>query len=104
MDGERLLFPPPRETIQERFVEFHSRNPHVFERFTAAARDLKRLGRRRYGAKAIYEHMRFHLALATDGDEFKLNNVWTSRYARLLVETFPGEFDGFLEMRRLQRE
>jgi hypothetical protein len=46
--------------------------------------------------------MRWHMGLATAGDEYKLNNVWTSRYARLLVATYPGEFDGFLELRRLK--
>ena len=91
-------------TIQERFERFHRENPQVFVAFAEAARQLKARGRTRYGAKAIYEHMRFHMALPTAGEEWKLNNSYTSRYARLLLSEFPGEFDEFLELRKLQSE
>jgi hypothetical protein len=104
---QRTLFddpPPPPGGLQARFLAFHAANPHVFARFADAARRLKRQGRRRFGAKAIVEEMRWHTGVATEGDPYKLNNVWTSRYVRLLVSAYPGEFDGFLELRRLRAE
>lgn len=92
------------KTIQQRFLEFHHSNPHVFAAFVEAARALRRQGREHYGAKAIYEYMRYHMALPTAGEEWRLNNSYTSRYARLLLESYPGEFDQFLEVRRLKAE
>ena len=94
---------PPR-TLSERFLAFHGANPQVFVIFARAARALKAGGRARYGAKAIVEHMRFHVPLGTVGEPWKLNNSYVSRYARLLLETFPGEFDDFLELRALKSE
>lgn len=99
-----LPFDAPTDPIQVRFELFHTSNPHIFEAFYAAALDLKRQGRKRYGAKAIYEHMRFHQGLSTSGGDFKLDNNFTSRYARLLLTTYPGEFDDFLELRKLKTE
>lgn len=102
--GELFDAPAPEPTLQERFEAWLALNGHVFEAFLAAARDLKARGRKRFGAKAIYEHLRWNLSLATEGDEFKLNNNWTSRLARRLLQCHPEEFQGFLELRRLQTE
>ena len=105
-DPERLAATadPQEGTIQSRFLAFHAANPHVYEAFRRAALALRDRGRRRYGAKAIYETMRYMMALQTEGDEFKLNNDYTSRYARMLLERHPEEFEGFLELRRLRRD
>jgi len=102
MEQRDLPFAP--RTIQERFEAFHRANPAVFSAFRRAALDLKARGRRRFGAKAIWEHMRWHMALETGGADFKLDNSFTSRYARLLLERHPEEFEGFLELRALQSE
>ncbi len=95
------LFDAPK-TLQQRFLEFHRANPHVFEAFARAARSLKEGGRQRYGAKCIVERMRFHSGIVTEGGPFKLNNSFVSRLARLLLQEFPGEFDAFLELRALK--
>lgn len=104
MADQPTLFDHSPGTLQGRFERFHRENPQVFEVFVKAARSLKASGRKRYGAKAIVEHMRFHVPLGTVGEPWKLNNSFTSRYARLLVETYPDEFADFVEMRTLKTE
>jgi hypothetical protein len=95
-----------RRTIDARFREFHAANPDVFTTLVALAREARAKGFKRYGVKSLFEVVRWHRALK-DGpreDSFKLNNVFTSRYARLLMDTYPDEFAGFFELRELRAE
>jgi len=94
--------PGCKRTIQERFEEFHKNHPDVFERFKDLAFRLKHAGREHFGAKALMENVRFYFATSSQGvEEFKINNSFISRYARLLVQLYP-EFEGFFEMRELR--
>ncbi|HEY7328515.1 MAG TPA: hypothetical protein VH592_12780 [Gemmataceae bacterium] len=91
-------------TIQERFEQFHAHHPDVYELFKRFAFELRCAGRQKYGAKSIMERIRWHVATSSAGDEeeeFKLNNIFTSRYVRLLINEHP-EFAEFFELRRLQ--
>jgi hypothetical protein len=66
------------------------------------ARAARRAGRERYGIKSIYERLRWHMNVETTGsEEFKLNDHYTSRYARLLMENEP-DLKGFFETRTLR--
>lgn len=97
--------PPLREpdysdaqTTEERFAAFHAANPHVYDSLRDMALTLKAQGSRQYGMKALFEVLRFNNALRTQGDAFKLNNNYTSHYARLLMDEVP-ELAGFFETR-----
>ena len=90
-------------SIQERFEAFHRANPHVYDRIVKLAIELKRRGRKHFGMKALFEFLRFTYALQTSGDEFKLNNIYTSRYARLVMDSVP-ELNGFFETRELKAD
>jgi hypothetical protein len=92
---------PERQTIEERFLEFHTQNLHVYEALRDVALRLKRAGWKHYGLKAMWEGLRFMRALTTTADDFKLNNDFTSRYARLLMQSEP-ELEGFFEVRELR--
>ena len=85
-------------TIQERFEAFHKSNPHVYNELCNLARQLKARGRERYGIKSLFEALRWHKAMQTSDEEFKLNNNFTAFYARLLMAQEP-ELDGFFEVR-----
>lgn len=91
---------PDSLTLDERFEIFHAENPHVFEVMVRLAREAKARGRRRIGAKALAERARWELAFAVEGEDFKINNSYVSRYARLLAETHP-ELADLFEFRRL---
>jgi hypothetical protein len=98
--------PPPghprRRTIEERFRAFHEARPDVYQTFKRLALELRRAGRERYGAKSIMETIRFYFATSgKDAEGWKVNNSFTSRYVRMLVEEHP-EFDQFFETRALK--
>jgi len=81
-----------------RFFKFHDENPHVYKEFERRALLLINKGRRHFGAKAIFEAMRFDWAATTTDEEFKLNNNYTAYYARMFEDKHP-DYVGFFEMR-----
>ena len=89
---------PAGRTIEQRFVEFHDANPHVYQSLVRRAIRLRRSGVTRWGVKGLFEVLRWEYALQTRGDEYKLNNSFTALYARLLMEQEPA-LDGFFEVR-----
>jgi hypothetical protein len=89
-------------TIQERFETFHKQHPEVYGYLLALCFDLLHKGRKRYGIRPLCERVRWHFQVEQDlGDEFKLNDHYLSRYARLIVHEHP-EFDGFFEVREIK--
>lgn len=108
--------PPPGEpeepdepqrggSLDQRFQRYHKLHPQVYQLFREFALQLWAAGRRRAGAKQIFERIRWELAIKPDpresGEGFKLNNIFTSRYARLLVAERP-ELAEFFEFRKLK--
>lgn len=87
--------------LDKDFWQYHTENPEVFQLFLRFARQAKRAGMKRYGAKSIVERIRWHIAIETNDPEYKLNNNYTSRYARLLEREYP-EFEGFFIKRRIR--
>lgn len=90
-------------TIQARFEEFHRLNPWVFEALEQLTRDWLARGRKRLSTKMLFEVIRWHYGRATKSSDFRLNNNMTSRYARLLVATYP-EFADAFELRELRAD
>ncbi len=88
-------------SIQERFEAFHDANPWVCRALEQLTADLVGRGRRRIGIKSLFEVLRWHYNRATEGDDFRLNNSYTSRYARLLIDRHPEWADVF-ETRELR--
>lgn len=89
-------------TIQHKFEEFHKDNPNVFRLFRRYSRMAKDAGSTQYSAKAIFERVRWHVNIATRSkDAFKLNNNYTSRYARMLADT-DSSFTDFFVNRKLR--
>lgn len=93
--------PDPERTIDEVFAAFHQANPHVYTEIERRALALQRVGAVRVGIGAIVEAMRYDYALRTEGDDYKLNNNFRSRYARLLVADHP-ELRDVVELRELR--
>lgn len=92
-----------RDTIQERFNAFHAANPQVFEHLVKLTQEKFVRGRERAGLKALWEQLRWSIAVGNIqimGD-YQLNNDFTSRYTRLLVEMYPA-YRGLFEQRHLR--
>jgi len=88
--------------IDKKFMEYHKRNPQIFNKIVDYAMQLKVVGRLNYGMKAIVERVRWDYAIKAEVDmnDFKINNNFTSRYARLAETLYP-ELKGFFEVRSL---
>ena len=87
-----------RETIQQKFTRFHSRNPHVYKAIIDICNGLKQSGINSFGMKGIFERMRWEYAIQTQGEPYKLNNNYTALYARMIMECEAG-LRGFFETR-----
>lgn len=90
-----------RGTIDERFAQFDIDNPWVWRAFETRAFELIRAGRTHYSADGILHTVRFHHALTTKSDDgFKINNDFSSRYARKWARLHP-EHAEFFHYRRI---
>jgi hypothetical protein len=93
---------PASDSIDAAFDAFHTANPWVYKALVSLALDMHVRGRQRVGIGMLFEVLRWQHALATvdDASEFKLNNNYRSRYARLIMATVPA-LDGIFETRKL---
>lgn len=82
------------KTIQEKFERFHQENPHVYDEVVTLCRQAKRAGRNRWSINGVFEVLRWSW-METQADDFKLNNVYRARYARLVMEIEPDLKDFF---------
>lgn len=92
----------PPEVAAQRFENFHAANPHVYTALVALARRLKNRGHQRIGMGMLFEVLRWQWMMGTDDphSEYRLNNNYRSRYARLIMQQEPDLADVF-ETRRL---
>ena len=88
-------------TIQQKFTKFNRENPIVYRELVRLARVAKVQGLHQYGAKAMLEVLRFNFILKRQGLAFKINNNFTSRYARLINQREP-DLLNFFETRKLK--
>lgn len=97
LDIEPLIIPERvvGQTIQEKFEAFHALNPWVYRALVRLTADWVARGRTRIGMKMLTEVLRWEYGRQTVGDEFKINNNFTSRYVRLLVSEHPEFADAF---------
>lgn len=91
------------DPIQEQFERFHALHPEIYAEFRQIALNLLQHGRSHYGSKAIFEVIRYHRALSgkSEAELFKINNNYSSRYARKLMEE-DERFHDFFELRELR--
>ena len=78
----------PTDSIADRFVAFHEENPHVANALEALAAQWL-IRHKKVGMKALVERLRWESGIQTDGDVWRLNNSFTSHYARLLLARRP---------------
>ena len=97
------LVPAVGVTIQERFDSFHAANGWVYRALERMTADLLSRGRSRVGMKMLVEVIRWNYSRQTTdpASQFRLNNDYTSRYARLLTDAHP-EWAGVFETRTLR--
>jgi hypothetical protein len=92
-----------KESITAKFNRFHQRNPHVYHLIVDISKRMKRSGIRKFGMKGVFEYLRWQYSMQTQGERYRLNNIYTSIYARLVMET-EVELKGFFETRKRLEE
>jgi hypothetical protein len=70
------------------FKKYHEENPQVYKEFERIALQLIKRGYIRIGAKQIVEVIRYH-TMIEGNDGYKVNNNFTSDYARLFENDHP---------------
>lgn len=76
--------------LEKDFLEFHRKNPHVWELFKMYTNSAMKTGRQSYSAYAIFERIRWHQDIETEDKlGFKLNNNHRPYYARLFQAHYP---------------
>jgi hypothetical protein len=93
-----------RSTIQQRFEAFHQANPWIYRVLVQMIQELRDHGVTRFGVRSLWEVLRWKITMGQvhvpDGD-FKLNDNFISRYARLLIANNP-EYVTMFELRALR--
>lgn len=97
--------------IQAAFEEYHETNPDVYKHFKRLAFKAIGIGKKRISSKMILNVIRWEVFLSTkeltlfdngkDLVTFKINDAYTSRYARMFANDFP-EHEDKLEFRELR--
>ena len=97
--------------IQTAFETFHRAHPEIFLLIAKEADRAIRAKKKKFSVKAIGNYIRWNMFIESDeetlfnkkGDkiEFKLNDAFFSRYARLLIITYP-YMESYIEMRDLR--
>lgn len=85
----------------EAFKKFHNANPWVVVELEKIAWEMIRHGRKKIGIQACVEIFRWETRRHTIGNDFKLNNNFCSRYARMILERNP-HWGQVFELRRIK--
>jgi len=80
---------------------FHNSHPEVWDLFRKFTFDLIAKGFKHYGAKSVFERIRWHTDTPdSEGkSSFKVNNDYTAFYARAFMKRYP-KYDGFFRIRQ----
>ena len=95
MAEQLALFFPPLDVRRSRadqifaaFKKFHAEHPIVWELFCRFTKEIIGSGFKNYGSKAVFERVRWYTTFETS-TIIKLNNNYTSYYARMFHAKFP---------------
>lgn len=87
-------------SLQERFEEFETANPHVYRQLVQLAKQWKEAGHSKCSIDMLFHLLRWQYGINTKStDKFKLNDHHTSRYARKIMEENP-ELAGLFDTRK----
>ncbi len=101
-EGRQLPLLAAASKLEAEFWAFHETHPRVYVLLVAFARQwrAKRGPTAEIGAKALWERVRWEANLeGVEGEEFKINNDFTSFYSRLIMSQEP-ELRGIFRTRR----
>lgn len=87
--------------LKYKWWEYHKENPHVYELVEKFTFDVIQRGYDRYSINSIFERIRWHTDIDTEGDKFKISNNHRAYYARYFMYLHP-QYDGFFKTKELR--
>ena len=88
--------------IDRAWAAYHKKFPMVYKLFARFTRQAIRAGRKRFGARLIWERMRWYTLIeARDLSGYKLNDHYPPYYARLCMRDNP-RYRGLFNTRERQ--
>lgn len=93
-----------RDSIEQRFVNFHAAHPDVYDQLLDLCRQYRRRRSDRWSIDAAFHVMRWYRMLDAKIEEggYHMNNDFTALYARKLMAE-NADVDGMFEL-RVRRE
>lgn len=103
LNAEQLsLLYDNKKTIERQFWEFHQANPRVYRKIVNLCREVKGAGHSHFSMDCVFHRLRWYMTVEVKSKEpFKLNNNFTSFYARLVARQEPDLVE-FFEFRALR--
>jgi len=89
----------PTDRVKD-FMKYHNDNPQAWELFEEKAFEMYQM-QERFGARAIFEIIRYLEGKKKGPDGFKINNNYTPIYPRLLVSMYP-HLEDFFKFREIK--
>tara|TARA_R110000772_G_C13309802_1_gene439842 strand:- start:13453 stop:13737 length:285 start_codon:yes stop_codon:yes gene_type:complete len=80
------------------FNAFDAENPKVWQLFLKFTKEAMLKKRTRFGARMIWERMRWYVQIETNDKSYKLNNNHPPFYVRKFIALYP-QFEDFFEIR-----
>ena len=74
------------KSIDASFAQFDKKNPLVWKKFESEVFKAIRLGRTKISAKQLIGYIRWYVSIQTTDPKWKINDAFTSRYARKFAE------------------
>ena len=90
-------------SIEEGFNKFNKENPHIYNAFEEQAFKAIERGRKKISSKLIINWIRWNETLRSSDKNFKINDAYQSRYARLFIQNHP-KYENVFELRKLRSE
>jgi hypothetical protein len=77
---------PTANSASDAFLRYHYQHPYVYDELVRMARRWKDSGKAHCSIKMLWEVLRYNFGVTIDSEDgFRLNNNYTSRYARLIM-------------------
>lgn len=98
--NQTTMFPTQTEA-ERKFQEFHKKNPEVYSTLVSLARQAKSRGRTKIGINMLIEVFRWNKLIKTTDKDYKINNNYAPRYARMMMQDHP-ELEGLFNVREMK--
>jgi hypothetical protein len=93
------------EGTDQKFKEYHSKNPDVYKQFVRITREAHNKGKETLSIWLVANVVRWYVYMNTTdpNSEFKISNDYLSRYARLIMDQ-ELDLQGIFKTKRLKDE